>query len=166
MSRRRNRRRNAGVMRLRYPVIVTAEDISVATADSAQTTYLYAPSYSGSAVQEAQKITFLADGLPCIFFRGGNSQTAVYAVVRKIPAGYSLPSVAIGSNSTVYQDTPNVLAYGFCSFVPSLDPQSIDMHWLKNTTLVHPGDQVILQLTANISSSGMIASAQFCYSLS
>jgi translation initiation factor IF-1 len=101
-----------------------------------------------------------------IQLKPGGSDNIVFAVLRKVPQGYTAPNITVVGGNTTFVDVMNVLAYGMVRVqAASGDPMNrIDMRILRKSIPMARGDSVILQVVPNANSSGQQFSALFEYS--
>lgn len=137
---------------------------ALAVADVSSNTTLYTSSSSASALGKVVKFTL---GPARVVIKAGNSDQQVFAIIRKLPEGYSAPTNTITDGNTVFQDVPNILAYGLIRVAASsTDPMNrIDLRYLQRGCVLRKGESVILQLLANAASTGATYSALVEYQL-
>jgi hypothetical protein len=150
---RRSTRRSA-------PVIATLEQSAFAAADTVANATLYAPpTTSVTSIQQRWRVR--VRGLITTVKDGDSTDFRAYAIVRKLPNGYSAPSITVSSAVTTFADVDNVLAYGLYYGADTRD--SIQWRWLKRTTDLIPGDSLILQLVGDSASTNRAASTVIEY---
>ncbi len=138
------------------PQLATIEDTALATADAAVTNTLYTSSTSNSSLTKPVRFTL---GPVRVAMKYGSTETTVFAVVRKLPQGYSNPSIAIVDGNTSFVDVPNILAYGVIRVGSTDTMNRLDLRRLRNTVTLNRGDAIILQVVSNVSSTGQAYSA-------
>ncbi len=152
----RRNRRNRGA-----PIIATLEQSAVVTADTVVNSTLYAPPLG--TTNPLQRWTFDLRTIQCVVTDGATA-CRTYACVRRVPAGYSSPSMTVASQVTTFADVPNVLAYGVYS--TSDVREEIHWRWLKRSITIYPGDLIVLQLVVDVSSAGHAVSTLAEYNVS
>ena len=146
------------------PQLYVEEDASLAVADVSSNTTLYTSSSSASALGKVVKFTL---GPARVVIKAGNSDQLVFVIIRKLPEGYAAPTNTITDGNTVFQDTPNILAYGFVRVAASsTDPMNrTDLRYLQRGCVLRKGESVVMQLLANAASTGATYSALVEYQL-
>ncbi len=148
-STRRSQNRNFSRRRRRDPNIYTLEAISIATADSATTTNLVTTS------EKSPTLITLRSAL--LEVSGGATTAQTFFVIRRVPSGYSAPAITVTSGLTTFVDQPDVLAYGFCSYITTtVDPDPVLVRMLRPTMLFYEGDVLTIQATSNTNSTGLV----------
>ncbi len=131
------------------PNINLIEDTSISTADTAVNTTLYT-----SADKTLTTARLRSLQLAC---RGGAASTLVYFVIRRVPYGYSAPSITVSTSGSALIDQPNVMAVGFLNFITgNLDPQEATFQYLRPQMTFYEADTMVLQVVPNISSSSLV----------
>ncbi len=154
---RRSRRATSAV-----PVLYIREDVALATADSTSNSTVYTSPTSVTALNKPVRFTL---GPTRISFKAGLTETTVFAVVRKVPQGYTTPTIAPTDGNTTFDDVPNVLGYGVARIVPTNDAMNrVDMRFLTKSVTLSRGDSVVLQVVSNVSSTNLAYSAMCEYS--
>jgi hypothetical protein len=99
--------------------------------------------------------------------KAGGSNTVVYAILRKVPQGYSSPAVAVTDGNTTFMDVPNVLAYGSVYVYQSTTDTMarIDMRPLNRSLKVLAGETILLQVVTDTSSTGQSYDCMLEYSV-
>ncbi len=143
------RKNRGGVKSRGAPILATLEQTAVTTADTAVNANLYAP--PSGTTNAMQRWTFNLRSVQCTVTDGGTA-CRTYAVVRRVPAGYSAPAMSVGNSVTTFADVPNVLAYGTYSTADVRE--NISWRWLKRATYVYPGDAIVIQFVVDTSSTG------------
>jgi hypothetical protein len=138
------------------------EDVNIATADTAVNTTIYSSSTSATALQKP--VTFYPGPLRIQIKPGGTDNT-IFAVLRKVPQGYSAPAITPTDGNTAFADVMNVLAYGVVRVAAgSSDPLNrIDMRRLRKSVSLARGDSIVLQIVPNVNSTNQTASTLFEY---
>ncbi len=147
----RKNRRNAPRAKS-VPLLHTLEAESLALADTAITGTIYGPTISNASLVTTA-LTLRSSEI-CVF--AGNATNRVFAIIRKVPDGYANPSITVTDAITVFQDMPNVMAYGFIQIYASSNDamNRFDLRVLKRTMLMHPGDKLVIQLVSDTASTG------------
>jgi hypothetical protein len=136
------------------------EQSAFAAADTVANATLYAPpTTSVTSIQQRWRVR--VRGLITTVKDGDSTDFRAYAIVRKLPNGYSAPSITVSSAVTTFADVDNVLAYGLYYGADTRD--SIQWRWLKRTTDLIPGDSLILQLVGDSASTNRAASTVIEY---
>ncbi len=140
------RRRSRGM-----PVIATIEQTALATADTVTNVTLFAPPSSTTSVLESFQFTLRSCD---VTITAGNTSARVYAIVRKVPSGYTAPSITVSNAISTFADVPNVLAYGIINvYASDPDPMNrISLNLLRNSCSMISGDSVIIQVVSDTSS--------------
>ncbi len=147
--------------RLATPQLTVLEDRSIAAADTANNYDIFT-SPSGNA--DLTKAVLFRSG-PCrIACKYGNADTAVFAILRRIPQGYSAPTITLVDGNTSFIDIDNILAYGVVRVSGSDTMARIDMRHLRRTVRLERGDKITLQVVSNAASAGQTYSALLEYS--
>ncbi len=152
MTRRSRNRGPRGRNRL-SPILATIENTALATADTVANVTLYAPPLTGtSSVME--RWAFRLNSAKLTIFAGGTTNR-IYVVVRKVPQGYTAPSISITNAVTTFADVSNVLAYGVITVGGGTqDPMNrLTLTMLKPRSIVLPGDSIVLQAVSDTTSS-------------
>jgi len=102
-----------------------------------------------------------------VVIKAGASDQLVFAIIRKLPEGFTAPTNTITDGNTIFQDTPNILAYGFVRIVAAtVDPMNrIDLRFLQRGCVLRKGESVVMQVIANAASTGATYSALVEYQL-
>ena len=135
------------------PRIYTLESETLATADSPANTTIYSPSATATTVFKPSRFNYHT----CrVSVKAGGSNAVVYAILRKVPQGYSSPGVTIADSNTTFVDPPNILAYGArYIYAASTDPWNvIDLRPLNRSLQVNAGDSIVLQVVSDTASTG------------
>jgi hypothetical protein len=134
------------------PVIATIENKALGTADTAVNVTLFSPPLSTSSVLE--RFVYNLRTID-VTVKDGNTACTVYGIVRKLPAGYTAPSIVISDAVTTFADVDNVLAYSIYNGSQStLDPwDRLIWRYLRKTFTVNSGDSIILQMVTDTSSA-------------
>ncbi len=148
---RRSRRAPTAV-----PVLYTLEDVALATADTASNTTLYTSSTSASTLVKPVRFTL---GPTRVSVKYGSTETTVFAIVRKVPQGYTTPTIAPTDGNTSFVDTPNVLGYGVIRVGDNDTMNRIDLRFLAKSVMLARGDSIVLQVVSNVSSTNQAYSA-------
>ena len=145
------------------PQFYVREDVALATADTVvNTTILSSPTGSTDLV----KPVVFHPG-PCRITIGtGNTTNTVFAVLRKVPEGYTAPSITIGDGNTTFKDVPDVLMYGIVRVYGGTSDvmQRIDLRMLRSSIPLARGDSIVLQVVSNTSSVNQVFGALVEYS--
>jgi hypothetical protein len=140
-SRNPRRRRNPGTLS-----IFVAEDIGIATGDTASNDTVYTNSAQSNQTFSLQPAY--------IDHFGGSTITANFYILRRVPSGYANPSITPATGLTSFIDTPDVLAYAShkSTSAGAVDP----FLWIrvKPTIVLSPGDRILLQAVASSTSTG------------
>ncbi len=129
------------------------ENQGLTTADTAVNQNLYSLPQSNSVYMPVSTFTLKTTR---ISITAGASTNTVLAVVRRVPSGYTEPTITVATGLTDFWDVPNILAYGMVQvFANSVDPMTrIDLEFIKRTIPVYAGDRIVIQAVCNASSSG------------
>ncbi len=152
-------RRVRQARRLTAPVIATIDGTAVATADLAVNTGLYLPAHS-STTSFVDAMTFRLRSATFSVNQGTSAVAKIYFVIRKVPEGYSPPSVVVSTSITTFADPQNVLAYGIA---PANLTDQFELTILKSTVNMTTGDSIYIQATSDTSSTGQSYSATVVY---
>ncbi len=144
------------------PVIATLEQIAFTAADTVVNTTLYAPPISTTA--PLQRWNVRVRGMVTTITDGDVTSFRAYAIIRRVPAGYSAPSITIASTLTAFADVDNVLAYGLYSGTDTRD--SVQWRWLKRSASMMAGDVLTIQVVADSASANRAFSAVIEYDIS
>ncbi len=162
-SRQTNRTRRPKRNTRAAPQLQYVEDTALATADTVSNITLYNPTAATGTLELPTSFRLRS---ATITIGGGATANRVLAIIRRVPNGYSFPTVTVATGLTTFQDFSNILAYGFVTTGAIVDPDSrIDMRLLKSNITVYPGDTIAMQTVSNISSVGQTYSAMLEYSL-
>ncbi len=146
-------KRNRNTRRARSaPLLHVLEAEALATADSAITGTIYSPTLSTSALLTTQFTLHTSE----VAVTTGATTARVYAVIRKVPDGYANPSITVSDSINVFQDSPNVLAYGYVQvYAASSDAMNkFKLRMRQRSITMHPGDKIVIQLVSDTSSVG------------
>jgi hypothetical protein len=154
---------DSGVARNTTTQLATVEDVALATADTSSDQQIYTSSPGNNTL--VKPVVFHI-GPTRIQVKPGGSANTIYAVIRKVPQGYSAPGITVTTGNTTFADMQNVLAYGVVRVeAASSDPMNrIDLRILRRSVSLARGDSVYLQVVPNISSSGQTYSSLIEYS--
>ncbi len=134
----------------------TLENIAIATADSATTTNMVTTSEKTPTRIRLTSVLLEVSG-------GSVACIAVF-VIRRVPSGYSAPAITVATGLTTFVDQPDVLAYGFCSFVNgTVDPDPVLIHYLRPSMTFYEGDVLAIQGTTNINSTALAFNGVVCW---
>ncbi len=99
--------------------------------------------------------------------KAGTANNAIYVILRKVPQGYSNPTVAIADGNTTFVDVPNVLAYGSVYVYASTNDTMtrIDLRPLNRNMKVLAGDTIVLQVVSDTASTGQTYDCMLEYSI-
>ncbi len=147
---RRNRGRMATRLR-REPILYTVEDAALSTADDVQSTTLYTSATSATVLTKPVRFTL---GPTRVGFTYGSTATLVLAIVRKVPQGYTAPTITPASGNTVFNDVPNILGYGYIRVTGNDVMSRIDLRYLTKSVSLMRGDAIVLQVVSNAASAG------------
>ncbi len=151
MGGKRSKRRSSG--KRMDPNIYVLEDASIATADTVVNSTLLTngqPARMRIRMRRAQLIT-----------TGGSGSSRVFWLIRRVPQGYSAPSITVTSGLTVYADQPDILGIGFrASSSTDTAPLQASWQWIKRSVILYEGDSLVLQCVPNTSDSGLVESGQ------
>ncbi len=160
MGRRRGRRGIGGARRS-APIIATLEQTAVATADTVVNATLYAPPLSTTSV--LQSWVFDLHSLQCVVTDGATA-CRTFACVRRVPAGYTSPSMTVSSSVTTFADVDNILCYGIYTTVDVRE--EIHFRWLRRRIRLYPGDSIVIQFVIDVSSASHAVSTLAEYNVS
>ncbi len=127
-----------------------SEELSVATADTPVNATVYSSTVSTSAIQVPVRFTLRSCTIN--MQRGTAEFAKVFAIVRRVPSGYSFPSITIATGNSSFIDIPDVLAYGFLDESDTV-PYKLDK--LRSSIVLHPGDTLAIQFVSNLNSAGL-----------
>ncbi len=135
------------------PNIYVLEDASIATADTVVNSTLITngqPARMRIKMRRAQLIT-----------TGGSGSSRVFWLIRRVPSGYSAPSITVTSGLTVFADQPDVLGIGFRA-ASSTETAALQAtwQWIKRSVVLFEGDSLVLQCVPNTSDTGLTESGQ------
>ncbi len=161
---RRNRRRR-GNARRKSPMFATIEDTALATADTSSNTILYSPALTSAGNQNPTTFHFNSCSIDIV---AGASSNRVFAIIRRVPAGYTVPAITISTSLTTFSDVADVIAYGFINiYGATLDAMNrFELKALRPSMTIFPGDVVYLQVVPNVSSAAQTYSAFAEYAIS
>ncbi len=146
-SNRRARKRSARL----DPNLYLLEDQSIATADTVLNVTLLTQSEKQPYVISARDMHLEA--------LGGNTNSRVFYVLRRVPSGYSAPSITVTSGLNTIVDQPDILLYGFINFTTGgVDSNVNTTQRLRPTMVFYEGDTLILQAVGNVTSTGLVVS--------
>ncbi len=147
-GRGRTRRRRAA--RRGDPNLYLLENISINTADTVSNTTLFTFAEKSRMIVALRGVT--------LHVWGGATTNMVYCVIRRVPSGYSSPSITVASGLTAIVDQPDILCYGFCAFITgSVDENPLAITWLRPNMVFYEGDVLLCQIVSNTTSTGMFA---------
>ncbi len=160
MGKRKGQRRQGSANARGTPYIFLAEDISIATADTAVNTTVITNS-------DNKKRTFILPRGPLLSCRNGAIDSNVFFIVRRVPSGYVAPtSVTIASGSATFIDVPNVLVWSLYNYESNQTTAlSLRGTMEKRSLILYPGDSIVLQAIPSASSANLLAEAQMEYRL-
>ncbi len=153
MSNRRRGRRGRGPVRRKKwaPNIFVGEGLSIATADTASSTTIFT-----NSEQFPLDIEFKSGKMGAA---SGGTATAVYAILRRVPQGYSAPAITPATGTTSFVDEANVLAYGYIQWVPSpLSNMSVALRPVFPRQTLFAGDTLVYQIVAGTTSASLVGS--------
>jgi hypothetical protein len=163
MVRRNRQRANRRQRRLISPQIYITEEVSISGADTVSNTAFYAPPISTTEVEMPTMFHLRSSD---VTVQAGNANTRVFAVIRRVPSGYSAPSITITNGINVIIDMPDVLAYGLSNITTGATDNTLRLHLLKPNMRLYPGDNVTLQVVSNGASTSQTYSSLTEYALS
>ncbi len=134
---------------LTVPQIFTTEGLAPVTADTQVFQTIYNPPDSTSSLGTPTRFRL---GPVRIYVTPGAAASRVYIVVRKVPEGYSAPTMTISSSVGSITDPMNVFGYAIIDGNNATIPTSLTM--IKSTLTIQPGDTVVVQAVSDISSAG------------
>ncbi len=158
MARSRNNRRGRRSRRPRLPMLCIVEDTALATQDTVSNGTLYSPPISNTGLDLPSRFRLRS----CeVVISPGSGNNKVFAVVRRVPSGYSAPSITITNGIGSLVDCPDVLAYGLVNvFASTTDTmERINLKLLRPNMVVYPGDVIYLQVVPNANSTGQVYNA-------
>ncbi len=142
------------------PIIAVQEELAVATADTVVNSTLFAPPLGTTS--SLQTWRFHLGSIQCEVTDGATGHR-LYAVVRRVPAGYSAPSITVSTGVTTFADIANVMAYGI--YTTTDVREEVQWRWLRRNVIVQPGDTIITQYAIDISSAGSAVSTLVEYNI-
>ena len=148
-TRYRPRRRSSQM----NPRIYTLESEALTAADTPLNTIIYSTSASATTLFKPSRFVYHT----CrVSVKAGSANAVIYAILRKVPQGYSTPAVTITDGNTTFVDTPNILAYGAkYIYAATNDTMSfVDLRSLQGSLQVRAGEAVVLQIVTDTSSAG------------
>ncbi len=151
MVKNSSRSRGRQVRRL-DPNLYVLEDASIATADTAVNGSLLANDRSARMIVKFRRATLMAFG--------GNTGARVFWIIRRVPSGYTPPSITVTSGLTVFADQADVLGYGIADFTSDGSEHFAKFTWIRRTTVLFEGDYIALQCVTNTSSTGLLEAGE------
>ncbi len=135
------------------PQLFIRENVGLAVLDTASNSDIYSSPTSTSSLSKPVK--FRSGPLRVTVVPGGTS-AVVFAILRKIPEGYSAPAITITDGNSAFIDMGNVIGYGMIRVNAAVpDPMNrIDLRMLQKEVTLLRGDKVTLQVVSNASSLG------------
>lgn len=161
---KQRQRRSQGRSSQVSPRIYTLESEALTLADSPANTTIYQPPATATSVFKPSTFSFHNAR---VSLKAGSANTVIYAILRKVPQGYSSPAVAIADGNTSFVDVPNVLAYGTVYVYASTNDtmQRIDMRPLNRNMKVLAGETIVLQVVSDTASTGQSYDCLLEYSI-
>ncbi len=153
MSRRRRSRnggRNGRGRRRRWaPNLFVAEGLDIDTADTVANSTIFTNSNDFPFEVEFRSAKLGA--------ASGGTGTAIYSVIRRVPQGYSAPSIAVTTGTTSFADEADVFAYAYLQWVPSPGANmSVSYRPVFPRQTLYAGDTVVVQAVAGTTSAGLV----------
>ncbi len=149
----RNRRRRGGARaqnRRRWaPNLFIAEGTDIDTADTVANTTIFTNSndFPMNVRFKSGKIGAAA----------GGTATAVYAVIRRVPQGYTAPAITVATGTTSFADEADVLAYAYLQWVPSPGANmSVAYRPVFPRQTLFAGDTIVSQMVAGVTSASLV----------
>jgi hypothetical protein len=138
------------------------EGISIATQDTVANATLYAPPLSSTT---SLVETFRYHLRSCnIALSPGATNSRVYVIVRKVPAGYTAPAITVTDSVNTFADRPNILAYTIIESTNTLP--SVPLRMLFPNVSVMSGESVILQAVSDANNTNLAMNALIEYDIS
>ncbi len=159
MPRNRNRTRRRRGGRLTAPQIHITEAVAVSTANTVSNTTIWTSAVGTSALEFPCRIHLRKSIINVI---NGATASRTFVVIRRVPNGYSNPTISITTGNTSLIDFPDIMAYGFLDNGDSV-PFVLDIP--RPTMVFHPGDSLVLQAVTDVTSSGQTLSAMTHYAI-
>ncbi len=158
----RNKRR---LSRRSFPILHISEDTALATADTVANVTLYNPPLATTELELTSTFHLRSARVTIV---PGATSTRVLAIIRKVPQGYSFPTITVATGISTFIDFDNILAYGVISVTGTIgDPMArIDLRTLKRSIKINPGDTVGLQVVTNVSSANQTFLSECEYNIS
>ncbi len=140
--------------RVGSPVLYTSDLVPVTTADTVVNTTVLT---MADKVRQFVRVKSLQ-----ISANAGASQSRVYYVLRRVPDGYTPPTITLTSGTTAIVDDADVIGYGILNqnatnTNPTYQPV-LRMSRRKNGAVLFNGDTLVLQAVADVSSTGQAIS--------
>ncbi len=152
-NRRNNPRRTRNRPRLSVPNIVVIEDTALATIDTASTLTIYSPPQTTTSLELPSTFRLRSAKYSLL---SGATAARVFAIFRRVPAGYTAPAITVATGVTTFVDVPDVIGYGLINYSGGADPENmVELTILKPNIRVFPGDTIVSQIVPNASSVGL-----------
>ncbi len=149
----KNSSRNRGRQGRRLdPNLYVLEDASIATADTAVNGSMLTNDKSSRMMVRMRRATLMAFG--------GNTGARVLWIIRRVPQGYTPPSITVTSGLTVFADQADILGYGIADFTSDNGEHYAKFTWIRRTTVLYEGDYIALQCVTNTSSTGLLEAGE------
>ncbi len=143
------------------PSIFTVENVSLTAADTASNNTIL------TIGNPAQPYSFRLKECHVQVLSGATAAMNLFCI-RRVPQGYSNPSITVATGTSTLIDTANVIAYGMIlanAVASSTSEQEVELTILKPTITLFEGDTVIIQAVPNSSSTGQTYSVFGAYSI-
>ncbi len=134
------------------PILYTADNVALATADTVSNLTVY------NNGQNARVLFNMRQGY--LNASGGGTDSSIFCVIRRLPSGYTEPSVTVSSGVTTFADQPDVVAFCLLDAVAGeTAPVQARFIVIKPFIVLYGGDSIVMQTVCNTSSVGQIYSA-------
>ncbi len=91
----------------------------------------------------------------------GATAAAIFAILRRVPAGYTAPNITVTTGLTSFVDEPDVMAYGYIQFVQNATGlMSVTLRPVYPDQILYEGDLLVFQMVSGTSSVSLVGSAQ------
>ncbi len=153
MSLRRRRRggggRGARTTRRWAPLLFVGEGLDIDTADTVATSTIVTNSNDFPF-----EVRFRSAKMGAA---AGGTAAAIFAVIRRVPQGYTAPAIAVATGTTSFADEADVMAYAYLQWVPSPGANmSVSFRPVFPRQTLFAGDTVVVQMVSATTSASLV----------
>ncbi len=155
-------RRNRRARRIASPHIYVGEETALTAADTVSNEAIYTNTFLASETSLPMRVVWKDLRVTVTY---GSATTRVFAILRRLPQGYTAPAITIATGNVAFVDQPDVLGYGMIQVSGNDTMNRIDLRKLKGSVILHSGDALLLQVVSDTASANQKYSVISEYSL-